>query len=105
MAKGRVLGVQFDTLFTDGLYFKISRNAIDMAIKLKELFVSRGYEMFLNSSTNQQFVILSREKLDELTGKVGFDFWEWTADGRAVVRFATSWATTDEDIAELARII
>ena len=105
MAKGRVLGVQFDTLFTDDLYFKISRNAIDMAVKLKELFVSRGYEMFLNSSTNQQFVILSREKLDELTGKVGFDFWEWTADGRAVVRFATSWATNDGDIAELAKII
>ena len=105
MAKGRVLGVQFDTLFTDGLYFDISRNAIDMAKKLKELFVSHGYEMFVESPTNQQFVIVENKKLEELSKKVGFDFWEKLDGERSVVRFATSWATTDEDIDALEKII
>ena len=105
MAKGRVLGVQFDTLFTDALYFDISRNAIDMAKKLKELFVSHGYEMFVESPTNQQFVIVENKKLEELSKKVGFDFWEKLDGERSVVRFATSWATTDEDIDALEKII
>ncbi|MBE6592837.1 MAG: low specificity L-threonine aldolase [Ruminococcaceae bacterium] len=105
MAKGRVLGVQFDTLFTDGLYFDISRNAINMAKKLKELFVSHGYEMFVESPTNQQFVIVENKKLEELSKKVGFDFWEKLDGERSVVRFATSWATTDEDIDALEKII
>ena len=105
MAKGRLLGVQFDTLFTDGLYFKISKNAIDMAEKLKDIFVSKGYRMFLDSPTNQQFVVLDNEKLAELTGKVGFDYWEKIDENHSAVRFATSWATTDEDLNELEKII
>ena len=105
MAKGRVLGVQFDTLFTDGLYFEISRNAIDMARKLKELFVSKGYSMFVESPTNQQFVIVDNDKLEYLKTCVGFDFWEKIDKERSVVRFATSWATTEEELEELAKII
>ena len=105
LAKGRVLGVQFDTLFTDGLYFEISRNAIDMAQKLKELFVSKGYKMFIDSPTNQQFVILDNAKLEELRTKVGFDYWERIDSERSAVRFATSWATTDDELEELGRII
>lgn len=105
MAKGRVLGVQFDTLFTDGLYFDISRNAIDMARKLKELFVSKGYTMFVDSPTNQQFVVVDNEKLEHLKSRVGFDFWEKIDESRSVVRFATSWATTEEDLSELDSII
>lgn len=105
MAKGRVLGVQFDTLFTDGLYFDISRNAIDMARKLKELFVSKGYTMFVDSPTNQQFVVVDNEKLEYLKSRVGFDFWEKIDESRSVVRFATSWATTEEDLSELDSII
>lgn len=105
LAKGRLLGVQFDTLFTDGLYFKISRNAIDMARKLKELFISRGYEIFIDSPTNQQFIILEDTRLEELRKKVGFDYWERLDEKRSVVRFATSFATTDDDIASLAEII
>jgi threonine aldolase len=105
MAKGRVLGVQFDTQFTDGLYFDISRNAIDMARKLKELFVSKGYTMFVDSPTNQQFVVVDNEKLEYLKSRVGFDFWEKIDESRSVVRFATSWATTEEDLSELDSII
>lgn len=105
LAKGRLLGVQFDTLFTDDLYFRISKNAIDMAQKLKNMFENKGYKMFLDSPTNQQFVVLDNKKLEELSGKVGFDFWEKIDGEYSVVRFATSWATTDEDLLELEKII
>ena len=105
LAKGRLTGVQFEALFEDGLYFEISKNAIDRAEELKELFASRGYEFFLDSPTNQQFVILDDEQLARIGEKCRYGFWEKLPDGRTVVRFATSFATTKEDIDELARII
>ena len=105
LAKGRLLGIQFDTLFNDGLYFKISRNAIDMAQKLKALFLERGYDLFVNSPTNQQFIIIENDKLEALKSQVRYDFWEKFDEGRSVVRFATSWATTDADIEALSKII
>ncbi len=105
LAKGRVLGVQFDALFTDDLYMKVSRNAIDKAEKLINAFESAGYEFFLKSPTNQQFIILEDHKMDKLQEKVGFSFWEKLDGGRTVVRFATSWATTDKDIEELEKIL
>ena len=105
LAKGRLTGVQFEALFTDGLYFEISKNAIDRAEELKELFASRGYEFFLNSPTNQQFVILTDEQMKRIGERCRFGFWETLPDGRTVVRFATSFATTKEDIDELAKIV
>ena len=105
LAKGRLLGVQFDTLFTDDLYFDISKNAIDMAQKLKALFEKKGYKMFVDSPTNQQFIVVDNKTVEELSDKVGFDFWKRIDEQTSVVRFATSWATTDEDILELERII
>ena len=105
LAKGRVLGIQFDALFTDDLYMKVSRNAIDKAEKLINAFESAGYEFFLKSPTNQQFIILEDHKMDKLQEKVGFSFWEKLDGGRTVVRFATSWATTDKDIEELEKIL
>ncbi len=105
LAKGRLLGVQFEALFEDGLYFEISKNAIDRAEEIKELFSSRGYEFFLESPTNQQFVILDDEQMERISQKCRFGFWEKLPDGRTVVRFATSFATTKEEIEELAKII
>ena len=105
VAKGRLLGVQFDTLFTDDLYFKISKNAIDRAEELKEIFKERGYKFFIDSPTNQQFVILSDHKIKDLSEKVGFEIWERYDDTHMVVRFATSWATTAEDIEYLRTIL
>ena len=105
VAKGRLLGIQFDTLFTDGLYFEISKNAIEMAEKMKKLFVERGYRLFINSPTNQQFVILSDEKIEELSKSVRFEIWERYDQSHQVVRFATSFATTDKDIKYLSNII
>ena len=105
LAKGRLTGVQFEALFEDGLYFEISKNAIDRAEELKALFISRGYELFLNSPTNQQFVILNDGQMERISQKCRFGFWEKLPDGRTVVRFATSFATTKEDIEELSKII
>ena len=105
LAKGRVLGVQFDTLFTDDLYFKISRHAIDMAEKLKELLKEKGYKMFLETPTNQQFVLIENKKLCELQKNVGVSFWEKYDEDHSGIRLATSWATTDEDLAELEKLL
>ena len=105
LAKGRLTGVQFDTLFTDGLYLKIAKKAIDLAMQLKAMFVAKGYELFLDSPTNQQFIILPSETAKALEGKVAYEVWEHLPDGRTVVRFATSWATTPEQLAELAAIL
>ena len=102
LAKGRLLGVQFDTLFTDGLYFKIAAHAIDMAEKMKGIFAARGYAFHMESPTNQQFVILENGKLEKLRDKIGFCFWEKADGDHTVVRFAASWSTTEEDLAALA---
>ncbi len=105
LAKGRLLGIQFDTLFTDNLYFKISRNAIDRAEELKAVFTDKGYKFYLDSPTNQQFVILENKKMAALQSKVAFSFWEKYDESHTVVRFATSWATTPQSIAELAELL
>jgi threonine aldolase len=105
LAKGRLTGVQFEALFENGLYFEISKNAIDRAEDLKELFASRGYEFFLDSPTNQQFIILTNEQMSSIGEKCRFGFWERLDENRCVVRFATSFATTKEDIELLAKII
>lgn len=105
MAKGRLIGVQFDTLFTDDLYFKISRHAIEMADRMRAIFSRKGYEFFIETITNQIFVVLEDEKYKKLCEKVASGFWERLDDGRTVVRFASSWATTKEQIDELERIL
>lgn len=105
LAKGRLLGIQFATLFENDLYLEISRNAIKMAEKMKAIFEEKGYEFFLKTPTNQQFIILENEKLKQLSKYVAFSFWEKLDEGRTVVRFATSWATTEEDIEDLRNIL
>lgn len=105
LAKGRMLGVQFDVLFTDDLYINIARHAVEQAAHLREAFRAKGYEIFAESPTNQVFVALTAEQEAHLRTLTTFSEWERTADGRLVVRLATSWATRTEDIAELiARI-
>jgi threonine aldolase len=105
LAKGRLAGVQFDTLFTDGLYLKISHIAIDMAHRLKAIFTRRGIPFHIDSPTNQQFPILTPDQMASLRGKVAFEVWEYLPDGRAVTRFATSWATTQEQLDALEAVI
>ena len=105
IAKGRLLGVQFDTLFTDELYFKISRHAIEMAELLKAALEEKGYEFYMDSPTNQQFVLIEDEKLEKLREHVKVGFWEKPDANHTVVRFATSWATTPGEIEELKKYL
>lgn len=105
LAKGRLLGLQFDTLFTDGLYFKISRNAIEMAELLKTGLKEIGYKLFQESPTNQQFLVMENKKLESLKDKVSFGFWENYDEYHTVVRIATSWATKEEDIKEVLKLL
>ena len=104
LAKGRLLGIQFDTLFTENLYFEISRHAIELAERMKLIFREKGYPFYIDSPTNQQFIILEKEQMERLREQVRFSFWEELEDGRVVVRFATSWSTTEEDLEALKAI-
>ena len=101
LAKGWLLGLQFDTLFTDDLYFKISKNAIEMARILREGLEKKGYKLFLDSPTNQQFIVISNNKLKEISGKIGYSTWEKYDEENTVIRLATDWATSKDDIEKL----
>ena len=105
LAKGRLLGAQFDALFTDGLYLKISRHAIQMAQRLKQGLRSRGFPFYLDSPTNQQFVMLENEQMKALAKQARFCFWEKADNAHSVVRFAVSWATRPEDVDALLGIL
>jgi len=104
-AKGWLLGTQFDVLFTDGLYLSLGKHAVGLAMKLKNAFIEKGYKIFIDSPTNQQFVVLENEKMEELSKKVSFGFWEKYDENHTVVRFATSWATKEEDIDSLIEML
>lgn len=97
-AKGRILGIQFKTLFTDNLYQRIGENAIRSAMRLKQGVVARGYGIFIDSPTNQQFFVLPNELIDRLQQTVTFEYWGPRGEEKSVVRFVTDWATTDSDI-------
>ena len=105
LAKGRLLGIQFDTLFTDNLYFEISSHAIEMAEQLKEVLKEKGCTFYLESPTNQQFIVMENSKLDELKTKLAFSFWEKADDTHTVIRLATGWSTKVEDIKQLRELL
>ena len=105
LAKGRLLGIQFDTLFSDELYFEISKHAIQMAQLLKDAFSSKQYKFFINSPTNQIFIILENSKLEELSKQVNFSYWEKYDENHTIVRFATSWSTTKEEVEQLIQLL
>ena len=101
LAKGRMLGIQFLTLFTDNLYLDIARHAVELALRMKRAFVEKGYELYFDSPTNQVFVVLNAEQEARLRAATTFTEWERLTDGRLVVRLATSWATLQEDVDDL----
>ena len=101
LAKGRLLGIQFDELFTDGLYERIARNADECANDIRAALTERGYELFMPSTTNQVMVALTSRRAEELAKTVEYGFIQEIADGRVVIRLCTSWATTREDVAQL----
>ena len=97
-AKGRLLGLQFDTLFTDGLYYKIGKREVAQTAKLRAAFEAKGIEFAYPSPTNQLFPILSKPQLDALREKYSFSVQSLLPDGGAVVRFCTSWASKESDV-------
>ena len=105
LAKGRLLGVQFDTLFSNDLYKKIGKHAIDLAEKLKNILHEKNYRFYLESPTNQQFIIIENTKMEEMAKNVSFSFWEKYDENHTVIRLATSWATTEEDLNELVKLL
>ncbi len=105
LAKGRILGVQFETLFTDGLYFRISGQAVRLALKLKKGFVDAGCALMTDSITNQQFFILDNDLIDRLLKDVTFEYWGPRGEKESAVRFVTSWATKEEDIDRLVALL
>lgn len=98
LAKGRLLGIQFDTLFTDDLYFRISRHAIEMSERLKKVIQEKGWEVYMDSPTNQQLILMDEEQMKRLGELVIFDRWGVYDSERTIVRLATSWSTTEADI-------
>ena len=105
LAKGRLLGIQFDTLFTDELYFQISAHADALAMKLKKAFTDKGYGLLYDSYTNQQFPIIPDTHLAKLKENYAFEFWTKVSDTESAVRFCTSWATKAEAVDALIRDI
>jgi threonine aldolase len=98
LAKGRLLGIQFLTLLEDGLYEEIAEKAVKQALRLKEAFLEKGYPLFYNSYTNQQFPIMPKQHLEQLKEKYSFEMWAPLDDEYSAVRFCTSWATKDENV-------
>lgn len=105
LAKGRLLGLQFGALFRDGLYERIGRHAVALAMRLQEAFKRAGYEVVVDSPTNQQFFRLPNAVIDRLRESVSFEYWGPRGESSSTVRFVTSWSTTDEDVERLCRLL
>lgn len=105
LAKGRLLGIQFETLFTDDLYMTISRHAVMLAMQIREALLEKGIPLYYDSYTNQQFPILTKEQIDLLKQEYSFCFWTDLPDDRNVIRLCTSWATMPQHVAQLCETI
>lgn len=105
LAKGRLLGIQFDTLFTGGLYFSICKSAVEKAFKIRDSLKRLGYEEYAPSPTNQQFFIIPDSIAEKLLKSYAFSYWETVAEGRNAYRICTSWATKDENVERLIKDI
>lgn len=105
LAKGRILGVQFLSLFKDGLYFKIGEKGVTLARKLKEGFEAKGYRCFIDSPTNQQFFTLPNNLIERLSKDVAFEYWGPPGESESNVRFVVGWSTTEEDVEKLLDLL
>ena len=105
LAKGRLLGLQFEALFTDGLYEKISTNTVRRAMRLRDIFNAAGYPAVVDSPTNQQFFTLPNGLIDRLLEGASFEMWGPRGETESTVRFVTGWSTTDEDISNLENML
>ena len=101
LAKGRIAGIQFDTLFTDRLYEQVGQNAIAAADRIRAALIEKGYQLAFDTPTNQIFILLDEAQLKKLSAKVDMSFWEKTPDGQTIMRIATSWATQEAEVNRL----
>ncbi|MDB8543412.1 low specificity L-threonine aldolase [Turicibacter sanguinis] len=101
LAKGRLLGLQFETLFEDNLYFEMSLHAVKLSIQLRQAFTEKGFELLYDSYTNQQFPILPNDVLEKLSKKYSFIYWKAIDELHSAVRLCTSWATKEEYVEQL----
>ena len=105
IAKGALIGLQFEALFTDNLYFKLSEHAIKMAMRMKNIFQQKGYRFYVDSPTNQQFIVLPDAEVERLSQHIEFTHFGQADKHYTICRFVTSWATTEEEINELERLL
>lgn len=105
LAKGRMLGLQFDALFTDGLYEKLGKTAVEYGARIQKALIEAGYPLYLESPTNQVFPILTNEAKKKFEEEVDIAFWEKMDEEHTAVRFCTSWASTEEDTNKVIEII
>lgn len=105
LAKGRLLGLQFEALFTDGLYYEIGKETVRKAMALRKVFEGNGYEAAMDSPTNQQFFVLPNTVIDRLKENVSFEMWGPRGESESTIRFVTGWSTTDEDIKALKDLL
>lgn len=105
LAKGRLLGIQFDELFKDDRYIDIARPAILYADQIRDYLKQNGYQLYGSSPTNQIFFIIENQQLARLEQQVAFSFWEKYDETHTIIRFATSWATQKQDVDQLCKLI
>ena len=98
LAKGRLLGVQFEAFLSDGLFLDIGKQEVAQAMRLRQAFSSKGWPLFVDSATNQQFPVLPNEAVAALKGSYSFETWAKVDGEHTAVRFCTSWSTTDADV-------
>ncbi len=101
LAKGRLLGIQFETLFTENLYFEVAKHANNLAMKIRNAFKAKGFSFLMNSPTNQQFPILTNAQIEQLKGDFLFSIWQKMDEEHTAVRFCTSWGTKPENVDKL----
>lgn len=105
LAKGRLLGLQFETLFEDNLYLEMSLHAVKLAMQIRQAFTEKGFELLYDSYTNQQFPILPNEVLEKLLQNYSFTYWKAIDESHTAVRLCTSWATKAEQVEQLVKDI
>ncbi len=106
LAKGRLNGIEFATLFSNGLYGRIGHHGVERAMELRNIFIDCGFEPFIDSPTNQQFFMVPNKIIDLLKAEgVGFELWGARRENVTPVRFVTDWATTEESVQALRSLI
>lgn len=105
LAKGRLLGIQYEAFFKEDLYLRIGQHGVKLALKLRKAMEAAGYNTFIDSPTNQQFFILPNDVIDRLMPEVSFEYWGPRGTNESKVRFVTSWETTEDDIDKLSALL